>query len=550
MASNNRNKSNFIVQGSILAFTSIIVRLIGVLYRIPLNNILGPQGVGIYGIAFDVYSILLIISSYSLPLAVSKLVSARVIVGQMKNSFKIFLGALFFSSIIGVIVSVFTYFFSNILANVWQSPESAIALKVLAPTLLIMSVVGVFRGYFQGLGTMLPTAISQILEQISNAIISIVAAKVLFDLGKHVKNASENYQYPYAYGAAGGTLGTSIGALTALLFLLYIFFIYKKNIAKQNRMDNTNVTESYSYIIKMLFITIIPVILSTTIYNISGFLDSAVFSNVMKIKEMDKDLRQTLLGFNVNYKMIMSVPIALAAALSSSIIPSITASISIGKKGQVINKINLAIRFSMIIAFPCAVGLAVLAAPIISLLFPSVGDVAISARMIQFGAISVVFYSISTITNAILQGINKMRLPVRHAFISLVIHFILLILLLFTTNLNIYAVVITDVIFSLVITILNAFSLRKHLSYKQEILKTFILPAVASLLMGVVSYFSYHLINKISSNTFATISSIFISIIIYGILLLVLKVVDESELYRLPKGKSIVNIAKKLHLLR
>lgn len=557
---NRRNQSNFIIQGSILAAASIIVRIIGIIYRVPLTNILGNKGVGIYSIAYDVYTILLMISSYSLPLAISKLVSTRAAKGQMKNSYRVFCGALGLSVIVGILASFFTYVFAESLTRLWMSPESAMALKVLAPTLVIMSVLGVFRGYFQGLGTMVPTALSNIFEQVANAVVSIVAAKYLYDFGKTVKAAGENFSYPEAYGAAGGTLGTTIGALTALLFMVYIFWIYRKKIKRQNAADPTPLTEPYGYIVKLLAITIVPVILNTTIYNISGTLDSAFFNRIMNAKEMVKEIRQSLWGmYSGNYRLLMNVPVALAVALSSSVIPSLSASVSTGNKGQVINKINTSIRFSMIIAFPCAVGLAILAAPIITLLFPNNDSIVIPARMMQLGAVSVVLYSLSTLTNSILQGVNRMRLPVRHAFISLLIHFALISLLLYATDLNIYAVVIADVIFALVICILNAFSLRKYLGYRQEILKTFLLPGGASIIMGAAAYFSYKLfqyllgnlkVGDFSSNAVSVIASIVVSAIVYFILLLLFKAVDEDELYKIPKGKTIVRLARKLYLLR
>lgn len=551
--------SNFIIQGTILAAASIIVKIIGVVYRIPLTNILGQRGMAIYSVAFDVYTILLLISSYSLPIAVSKLVSARVAVGQMKNSYRIFIGAISFSSIAGIIAGVIAYCFSDALMVLWKSPESAMALKILAPALVIMSIVGVLRGYFNGLGTLIPTAFSNIIEQIANAIVSIVAAKYLYDFGKMVKDAPKNYSTAGAYGAAGGTLGTAVGAFIALLFLLFIFILYKKNIKKQNLRDRTVETESYGNIFKLLVITIIPVILSTTIYNISGFLDSGFFNNIMDIKGVEKEFRQTLLGaYTGEYRILMNLPTALAAALSSSIIPSIVTSVSQGNQRQVISKLDSAMRFSMIITIPCAVGMAVLASPIITLIFPTDKIMTVTETMMKLGAVSVIFYSISTITNSVLQGIDKMRLPVQHAFVSLIIHIILITSLLFATKLNIYVLVIADIIFPLIIVILNARSLRNYIGYKQEIEKTFLKPLICSLIMGIFAFLIYKILYSVlaknfghlMSNDIAAVITIVFSIIVYGVLLFLLKALDEDDLNRIPKGKRIASVAKKLHLMK
>ncbi|OYP28849.1 hypothetical protein CG709_06935 [Lachnotalea glycerini] len=185
MGKRRNSESNFIIQGSILAVTSVICRLIGILYRIPLTNIIGDEGNGYYSCAFEVYSIMLLLSSYSLPIAVSKLVSARVAKGQRKNADRIYKGSLIFAGIAGVTVSLVTYFGADFLSGTLMSqPMSAFALKILAPTLVLSAIMGVIRGYFQGLGTMIPTVFSQIIEQIMNAVVSVVAAYYLYSYGK------------------------------------------------------------------------------------------------------------------------------------------------------------------------------------------------------------------------------------------------------------------------------------------------------------------------------------------------------------------------------
>lgn len=482
--SNKTNHSSFIIQGSILAVSSVLVRIIGLIYRIPLTNILGNKGMSIYGIAFDMYSILLLISSYSLPLAVSKLVASRVAKGQIHNSHRIFLLAIRFSLGVGLAAGAFAYFCADILAGLWLSPESAIAFRILAPTLVIMSVLGVFRGYFQGLGTMIPTALSNILEQIINAIVSVAAAKYLYDFAKTAAASEPDYNLPEAYGSAGGTLGTALGAFSALLLLAVVYFMYRKVIHKKMKRDKDGVTESYSYVFKLLIMTILPVIMSTTIYNISTFIDSGIYNNIMEFNGMEKNLRQELLGmYTGKYRLLINVPVALASALASSMIPSISASVAINNRAQVVYKVNQVLRFCMLITIPSAVGLAVLAKPIINLLFPGSEGVDTTALMLQTGAVSVIFYSISTLTNGILQGINRMRLPVKHSLISLLIHVVLMSVLLLFTDLTIFAVVAADAFFAIIVTILNARALHKHLDYQQEKIKIFILPMISALIM-------------------------------------------------------------------
>ena len=209
-----KKNSSFLMQGIILAAAGIITRLIGIAYRIPVNNILGDEGQGFYGCAFSIYNIALLLTSYSLPLAVSKLVSARVSKKEYKNAMRIFKGALLFAIIVGAVVGIIVFVGAEFIAGEIMSLKlSAYALRVLAPGLFIVAVMGVVRGFFQGMGTMVPTALSQIVEQIVNAIVSIIGASYLLEMGKKVKEAKENTSVPYAYGAAGGTLGTVSGAL-------------------------------------------------------------------------------------------------------------------------------------------------------------------------------------------------------------------------------------------------------------------------------------------------------------------------------------------------
>ena len=269
-----KNNSSFLVQGAILAAAGIITRLIGIAYRIPVNNILGDEGQGFYGCAYSIYNIALLLTSYSLPLAVSKLVSARVAKGEHKNAMRIFKSALLFALVVGSLVAVIVFAFSDFIAGIVMSLRlSAYALRVLAPGLLIVAVMGVIRGFFQGMGTMVPTAVSQILEQIVNAIVSVIGASYLLQMGKKAAESQNEPSLPFAYGAAGGTLGTVSGALFGLIFLLVLFKLFYPRLKKRIVRDTAHREETYKEIYTVLLLTIAPVILSTAIYNINDTID-------------------------------------------------------------------------------------------------------------------------------------------------------------------------------------------------------------------------------------------------------------------------------------
>lgn len=552
MSTEKRNESGFLVQGSILAVASIISRIIGLLYRIPVQSIIGDIGMDYYGTAMEVYSILLMISSYSLPLAVSKLVSTRVARGERTNAYRLFKGALLFAVVSGTIAALIVYFGADfITVHLVNTPLSIFALKVLAPVLLIVAVLGVVRGFFQGMGTMMPSAVSQLIEQVINAIVSIWAAYMLFGYGSRIGAVLGNQkQYGAAYGAAGGTIGTGLGALAALLFVMFVFFVYRPVYKRQMLRDRRRQQESYRKIVFVLVMTIVPVLLSTTIYNISSFIDTGIFKHVAAAQGYEKETYSTMWGIFVGkYKTLINVPIAIASSLAASSVPSLAKAFAARNIPQVRRKIASSIRFIMVIAFPCAVGIGVLASPILQLLFHDSSE--LSARMMQTGAVSVIFYSLSTLSNGILQGIGRMKAPVKNAAITLVLHIGVLLALMYGLDLNIYAVIWANTFFAFFMCILNGAAIRRYLKYRQEIVKTFIIPAISSAIMGGAVYAVYQLVMKyVKINAAATVVSIVIGVIVYGVFLLLMRGMNEEELKAFPKGYLLVRIAKKLHLLK
>lgn len=547
----HRTDNQFLLQGSILAAASLIVRIIGLIYRIPMTRIIGDEGMGLYTIAYELYSIALILSSYSLPLAVSKLVASKSIIKEYKNTYRIFVCGMIFAVVVGTVSFLVLFlgadFFATVLNN---DPHAVLPIKVLAPTLLVFSIMGVFRGLYQGKNTMIPTAISQVIEQVVNAAVSIIASYLL------VRNfsASENVA---AYGAAGGTLGTLAGAAAGLLFLLLVYIAYRPVFKRQARNDRSTYVESYGDIFRMLFATIAPIILSQTVYHISGVIDNAMFGNIMATKEVTyfdstvfkntvpgslyttENVRVLLGIYGNKYRNLSNVPVAIASAIGAAIVTSIAAAQARGMDGVIRYKTHVAIKFNMIIAIPAAVGMGVLAYPILNMLFP--GSSRLDANYLMLGSIAIVFYSLSTVTTSILQGINKLKVPVINAAISLGFHVVMVFFLLKFTSLSGYSLVIGNVTFALVICVLNWISIEKYLDYKQEILKTFIIPTVCSVIMGAATYFIYKgLYSWTGSNTLSTIISLIFAVIIYFILLILMKGVTENELEDLPKGGAII----------
>ncbi len=542
--------SNFIIQGSILAIAGIIVRLIGMLYRIPLANYIGDEGNGYYSAAYNIYSIMLILSSYSLPVAVSKMVSARLARGQYRNARKILRAALFYATIVGGVGFCALWFGSGFFAeHVIKMPYSAYALKVLAPTVWIMAYLGVLRGFFQGHSTMVPTAVSQIFEQIVNAVISLLAAKSLFDLGVKSNLVYGSTEYSYAFGAAGGALGTGAGALTALILFVGLYLMYRPKMKRRIRKEQGTSAESYGMITSTLFLTVVPIIVSSSLYNSSTVIDNVLFGQIMTGLGEAKQIASQWGIYSGKYHLLFNIPVAVANSLSSSLIPALSRAVAEKDRKQTLNRIASAIRFSMIIAIPSAVGLAVLAAPISNLLFPGRDNTDL-IKMTCYGSSAVVVYSLSTVTNAVLQGINRMKTPIRNAGISLVLHTVILFVMLRYLHMGIYGVLYANILFALFICILNARSIARFKRYRQEVKKTFLIPMVASAVMGAAAFGVYRAAYSVFGNLISTGISVLVAVAVYFVLLILLKGVDAQELRSMPGGTRLSGLARKLHLMR
>lgn len=532
---------HIIKQGTILAAASVISRIIGMLYRSPMAAVIGDKGNGLYSFAFEIYSIALILSSYSMPLAVSKLLSARFAKKEYKNADKIYKFAYIFAAVSGMVMALILFFGAGTIERLSGHEGLALPLKVLAPTVFVVALAGTTRGFFQSRNTMMPTAVSQLAEQIINAIVSIVAAVIL------VRFAANEFDKA-RYGAAGGTIGTLFGALSSLMFLIFLFVIYKPRMRKHLSHDKVGVTVSNDEVLKLIVATIVPVILSQTVYQSIGVVDGFMFGNLYKGSDST-----ALYGiYSSKYRLMVNVPNAISSALASSMIPSLVSLYTLKNFVEFRARLKTSVKFNMIIAFPCAFGISALSEMIMKLLFPTT-DTVISGRMLMYGSIAVLFYALSTVTNAALQGMDRMRLPVRHAAISLLIHIPLMIILLKFTKLGAHALVIGNIIYPLIVCALNWVSVARYANYRQEVKTTFIIPLLASSVMWIETFCLSRLMAKVLpvnyiTNALITIICIVNACLVYFIMLFVLKGVTREELKEFPMGGRMAKFADKLKI--
>ncbi len=543
---NKKKSNNFIIQGSILAVAGLIVRLIGLLYRIPLTNIIGEEGIGVYSTAYSVYDILLLLSSYSLPLAVSRIISSSRAAKAFRSCRVYFVCALIFGAFTGTVCGLICFFGADLAAQIFNMPQASTAIKTLAPTIFIMAFLGVLRGYFQGHGTMVPTAFSQIIEQIVHAVVSLIAGYnfMLIGISMDAEQGLTNGYYKSGMSAAGATLGTGAGALFALLFFIFLYFVNRPRANAKIAACNENKAVTYEYAMKVIALTVAPVLFSSAIYHVINIVDQTIFGQYY-----GTGYNGIWGAYNGKYNLLTHIPTAIASAVGSAVVPALAAAAQQKNRPVIVEKTETAIRFNMLVAIPAATGLAVLATPIMNLLFNS--DNTLAAKLMLIGSSSVVFTAISTTTNSVLQGIGKIWIPVRNSLISLVIHSLVLVIVLFGFDAGIEGLVVANILFYALMTVFNNISLRKCLGYKQELKKTFFLPLMSSAILGVMAFASYRVIYNLSgSNLISVVIAICIGILVYAEMLIVTGALDEKDLLSMPKGKLLVKICRKLHLLR
>ena len=551
MSKKSSSKTNFLAQGTILVIASFVAKAIGMIYRIPLTHILGDDGNGYYSTANEIYTIILMNSSFSLPLAVSRLVAEREYAGEVKNSYKVLICSLRFAAVTGGILSILTFLLGGVITKYVMGVELAsYALRVLAPAIFLFALTGVLRGFFQGHGTMVPTAVSQIIEQIINAIVSVAGAYVMLQYGLKLGEKKGDAELGTALAAAGGTFGTVASGGVALLFMIVIYLGYRNGFKRRMKKDKTRRRESDRAIYRAITYTILPIVLSTLVYNISTIIDQGVFNHILAGMGFTQKQYATVWGiYSGKFRVLMNVPLSIASCLAPSVVPALTEAMANNDLREAGLRTRDTIRYTMVFTLPCAVGLAALARPIMMMLYGNNDSLALAAGIMQSGALLTVLLALSTLTTGILQGLGEMQAPLVHAATAVAIHLGFLVLFVVKFKWNIYGVVYANIIFGLIICLLNARSIRKKLHYRQEIKKTFLVPVIAAGVMGIAAYLVHRVFNLFAGNTISTILAVCVGAVVYGSCLVKLGGILEREIRRLPKGDLLADLLIRLNIL-
>lgn len=541
------------MQAGILAAAGIISRIIGLLYRGPLHSVIGDLGLGYYQSAYNYYTIILLISSYSIPSAISKVIAQKLGTGEYRNAHRIFRGALLYVLVVGGIASLFLFF----TAGWFVSPEAVPVLRTFAPTIFVYGILGVLRGYFQAHRSMAQTSVSQILEQVANAVISVGAAYLLIQSlmgGMEVPADTAGQVSRATYGAIGSALGTGAGVLIALLFMAAVYGLNRKIIKRRTERDRHREVDSYGEIFKTITMVVVPFVLSTAVYNLSGTVNNTVYTKWFPmLREMDSVELYARYGvFSGQALTISNIPIAFASAMGAAMMPAVAQLAAAQKIEDAKEKIAAAIKSTMVISIPCAVGLFVLAKPVTSLLFTNTEDsLNLAAKLLMTLSLSVVFYALSTLNSNILQGLGKVNTPIINAGISLAVQTAAAVGLLFFTDMDLYSIAIANTLYSGLMCVLNQRSVRKAVGYRQEIARTFLIPVLASLFMGAAAWAVYEgMYLMTSSMRISVIPAILVAAIVYFVMLILMRGLSEEELRGFPKGYLLVKVAKKCRLLK
>ena len=552
MAEKNSSKNNFIMQAGILAVAGIISRIIGLLYRGPLQSVIGNLGLGYYQSAYNYYTIILLISSYSIPSAISKAIAQKLGEKEYRNAHRLFHGAMIYVLVVGGIASLFLFFG----AGLFLDGGAATVLRTFAPTIFVYGILGVLRGYFQAHKSMAQTSVSQILEQIANAVVSVGAAYLLIHIfmgSMEIPEDQAGQVTRATYGAVGSALGTGMGVAVALLFMAGIYGLNRGIILRRVQRDTHPYVDSYGQIFKTITMVVTPFILSTAIYNLSSTVNNSIYTKwYPDIRKLDTVAIFEKYGiFSGQALTISNIPIAFASAMAAAMLPTVAQLVAAKDKVGAREKVALAVKVTMLISIPCAVGLFVLARPVTALLFTNTAESEeLATKLLMALAPSVIFYALSTLNSQILQGIGKLNAPIIHAATALGIQSVVAVALLFLTNLDLYSIAIANTLYSGIMCVLNQYTVRKALGYRQEIKRTFVIPLIASLFMGAAAWAVYEgLFLLTNSKQISVIPAILVGAVVYFVFLLLLKGVTEKELRGFPKGYLLVKAAKKCRLL-
>jgi stage V sporulation protein B len=527
-------KKTFLRGAAILGAAGIVIKILGAIFRIPLGNMLGDEGMSYYQTAYPMYLLLITISTAGFPTAIAKMISEKKAISDYIGIKRIFKVAFYLMTTLGFISFIALYFGSETIVKlVKNDPESVFAMKAMAPALLFVSMMSVFRGFFQGLQDLKPYAISQIVEQFFRVVLGLTLAVMLITKG-------------VAYAAAGATFGAAVGGFFGLIFMVIYYLRSRDNIFESETAIVVS-DETTLDVLKKLLLISIPITMGAAVIPVMNIIDLGIVMrrlNSIGIIDQANNLYGQLTGYA---NALTNLPAIITVSFQISLVPAIS-SLRITSKKQLENTIETAIRISLIIGLPAAIGLVTLSEGIMMLLYPSQMEIVASvSRILGVLGWGVVFLSIFQISTGILQGLDRQDLPAKNLFVGAIMKLVFSYVLIGIPEINILGAAISTVIAYAVAALLNLKDVFKHSNVKPNFSKMFIKPIIVASIMGILVKITYYFGSILISPRVATVIAIFVGIISYTVFLFVLKVIDDDDLDLIPYGDKIKKIIRRIH---
>lgn len=523
-----KKQKSFVQGAALLGIIGLLCKVIGAFYRIPITNIITTEGIAFYQTAYTVYAFLMVVSSAGIPVAISKMVSERVTLGDYKAAHQVFKKAFRSLTIIGVITSLLMFILSPIISNILSRPGAVYSFMAIAPSLFLVSVLSAYRGYFQGLNLMAPTAISQFIEQAVKLCVGILAASIL------IKEGLE-------YGAAGAMIGVTVSELLSLLFIIFLYKRKKPDLMFRMRKNVICRLDDEGSIGRKLLKIALPIIIGACAMPFVQLADTFIVTRTLL------GIGYTVTQTNALYgnltgviNPLINMPAVLSLALAMSLVPAISAAKAKDDFFEARKTASFGFKLSMLIGLPCAIGFFVLAKPIISLLYPGLGveELSTSTVLLQIMAVSVLFLTIIQTMTGVFQGLGRPGVPVINLFIGVAVKIVVSLVAIKVPELNIKGAAIGTAACYTIAGILDIIMIIRLSGIKLSLFNNIIKPAISAAMMGAFVYFLYPVIAPVSVKL-ATIASIGIGIIFYALFILAIGALRQDEVSFIPGGSHL-----------
>lgn len=542
-----KKQVSFMKNVLMLMIAQVLIKILGFLYRLVIINIegFGDIGNGYYATGYQIYSLLLTLSSVGIPTVISKLVSERVAIGDHKGAHRIFRTALKTFTTIGVVMSLGLFLGADFIAkNIINVEGVRYTLMVLAPAIMFVAAGAVMRGYFAGLGTMKPTSITQTLEQFLNCLLTITF--VYCTIGKDT-----------AIMAAAGNLSSTIAILIAFIYIVIFYRKQRKEILEDCKNQTVEMeTKTTKQILKIIFAASIPMTIGSLVAELNATIDTLTVSNCIQTafqgiiqggKEALELKAMQLSGMVSKIETIVRLPLAINAAFCTALVPAIAASLARKDRETAVKRLSFSFFLTIIIILPCAVGLVVLAEPILKTIYPNYSE---GASILAITSISMTFVALSYVINGGLYGLGKTYVPAIALAVGAGVKTILNIMLVSNPKINILGSPISSAICQAINFAICSFYLSKYIKLDIKIIKHIIKPLISAGIMGLVAYGTHYVLIDRIGNSKATIIAILIGAIIYGVMLIATKTLSKEDMYMIPFGTKLYKILVKLKIYK